>query len=143
MILYNVHGISCIKHYFKIHDSGKSIHWSSNFKCYCINQVWENIKQEITFLSCRHREKYICDVQMTTNRVGILNISIRIAALLFFLYFWRLLSFLKNNFTLPSLFGMKRALRSSEFDMYSHVKTLITLHSYKSDACVLYARVID
>jgi len=27
--------------------------------------------------------------------------------------------------------------------MHSHVQTIITLHSNKSDACVLYARVID
>jgi len=76
-----------------MHDSGKSIRGSLEFKCYSINPVLDNIKQEIQFHSCRHREKHLCDVDMTTNRVGILNISIIIAALLFFLYFWGRFSF--------------------------------------------------
>jgi hypothetical protein len=88
-------------------------------------------------------KKYLCDVDLTTNRVGILNILIRIAALLFFPYFWGRFSFSYRWF-LPTFFAWDyKRFEIIWIYMHSNVKTHMTLHSSKLGACVVYVRVID
>ena len=79
---------------------------------------------------------------MTTNRVGILNISIRIAALLFFCISGDAFRFLTHDFVLPFLCGIKSALRSSEFDMYSNGKNPHDV-TYQQVGCLRFVRASD